>query len=241
MKEYIPYCYLIGWSKLDRWYYGVEHGCVSKVANPENLWNSYFTSSEIVTRFRIENGEPDVVQVRKTFLTENAATEWEGKVLKRMKVVSSPKWLNAHDKKNFSGKSLRGRSYEQIMGVEKAAELKQIRSESTRGKDNSNEKNPMFGKTHSAETRALQSKLQQGENHSMFGWNWVKNSTHSVKIHPSKLAEYLELGYTLGRHKVWNSKKVKGKRWLNNSTIEKLVEPSLIANYLSNGFTFGRL
>lgn len=97
MSIYIPYTYLIGWSKLDRWYYGVEYGQYDKVANPSNLWTTYFTSSKVVAQYRQKHGKPDVIEVRKTFKNSKNAIIWEQKVLKRMSVVSSKKWLNAHN------------------------------------------------------------------------------------------------------------------------------------------------
>jgi hypothetical protein len=91
---YIPYTYLIGWSKLDKWYYGAEYGSKSKTANPLNLWKTYFTSSEYVKEFREQYGEPDIIQVRKIFTNENQCKIWEYKVLSRLNVINSDKWLN---------------------------------------------------------------------------------------------------------------------------------------------------
>jgi hypothetical protein len=90
-KISLPYTYLIGWSKLDKWYYGVRYckGCC-----PSDLWTTYFTSSPIVKKFRAEHGEPDVVQLRKTFTTPVQARLWEDKVHHRMNVVKSQRWLN---------------------------------------------------------------------------------------------------------------------------------------------------
>lgn len=84
-----PYTYLIGWSEKNIWYYGVEYkrGC-----SPENLWVKYFTSSEYVHKFVKEHGNPDIIQVRKTFETPEAAKLWERKVL--MKIYASGKWEN---------------------------------------------------------------------------------------------------------------------------------------------------
>jgi hypothetical protein len=62
MTIYQPYTYLIGWSKLNYWY---EYSNRSKKrANPNNLWQKYFTSSDYVEMMRQWHGEPDVVQVR---------------------------------------------------------------------------------------------------------------------------------------------------------------------------------
>lgn len=87
-----PYTYLIGWSHLDRWYYGVRFA--NKVAPEDDLWKVYFTSSKHVKAFRDEHGEPDVVQVRKVFADRTAACRHEMTVLRRLKVESSAMWIN---------------------------------------------------------------------------------------------------------------------------------------------------
>jgi hypothetical protein len=92
--EYKPYTYLIGWSKLNKWYYGCSY---AKNCHPDQLWFKYFTSSKYVKKFRKENGEPDIVQIRKTFTNKQQCKLWEHKVLSRMSVVWSEKWLNRTD------------------------------------------------------------------------------------------------------------------------------------------------
>lgn len=108
----VPFTYLIGWSKLDKWYYGVRY---SKRCQPADLWTSYFTSSPIVKKFREANGEPDVIEVRKTFKTSVQARIWEDKVHHRLGVVKSPKWLNQNygnrrfiTNGHFCGKDING-------------------------------------------------------------------------------------------------------------------------------------
>jgi len=91
MDIYIPYTYLIGWSHLNKYYYGVRY---SKKCNPSDLWVIYFTSSKIVKHYRIEHGEPDVIQIRKLFHNPQSARLWEHKVLKRLNCVKDTKWLN---------------------------------------------------------------------------------------------------------------------------------------------------
>lgn len=95
--EYIPYTYLIGWSKLDKWYYGCQYGSSTRTANPSNLWNNYFTSSKYVRDFRKIHGKPDVIQIRKTFISKEDCLLWEHKVLRRMKVSNNDKFLNIND------------------------------------------------------------------------------------------------------------------------------------------------
>lgn len=99
-----PYTYLIGWTDLDRWYYGVQYG---KSSHPSNLLTSYFTSSEVVKQFLVEHGDPDVVQVRKTFSDSKKARQYEHTILRRMCVKSSDRWLNQTDNISFSIESCR--------------------------------------------------------------------------------------------------------------------------------------
>lgn len=91
MSTYIPFTYLIGWSKLNFWYYGVR---VKNGTTPADLWTVYFTSSKIVKAVRSEHGEPDIIQVRKTFNNKHDALQWEHKVLRRLNVKKHPMWLN---------------------------------------------------------------------------------------------------------------------------------------------------
>lgn len=93
MSIYQPYTYLIGWSKHSVFYYGVRY---AKKCHPDDLWVTYFTSSKSVKTFRKEHGEPDIVEVRRTFDCYEKAILWEYKVLRRMNVVKDKKWLNKH-------------------------------------------------------------------------------------------------------------------------------------------------
>ena len=90
----IPYTYLLGWSKLNKYYYGVRY---SKNCHPSDLWNEYFTSSNYVKEFVIINGNPDIIQIRNIFMNIDDARKWEHKVLRRMKVTKKFEWLNKTD------------------------------------------------------------------------------------------------------------------------------------------------
>lgn len=85
------YTYLIGWSSSDTWYYGrrTAEGC-----NPLEFWKTYFTSSKYVTRYRQSNGEPDIIEIRKTFNNIDACKKWEETVLRRLNVTKNKKFLN---------------------------------------------------------------------------------------------------------------------------------------------------
>lgn len=175
--EYIPYTYLIGWSKFDTWYYGSQTGVTVK-ANPKNLWTTYYTSSKYVQEFRKLHGEPDIIEIRRTFKDKESTLQWEYKVLKRLNAIKSTKWLNKsvggktfycakvgndnpmrrpevvqkvrekltgriftqEQRKNMSKVRLgynKGKTYEEIYGLDKAQELKKTRSKSLKGKPKS--------------------------------------------------------------------------------------------------------
>lgn len=87
------YTYLIGWKTLDLWYYGYR-GAKSP---HDDLWIKYFTSSKCVSGIRDRFGEPDVVKIHKIFDNDTQARTFENKFLRRVKAVTSKRWLNQHD------------------------------------------------------------------------------------------------------------------------------------------------
>jgi hypothetical protein len=91
---YQPYTYLIGWKNQQKYYYGVRY---AKNCFPGDFWIKYFTSSPAVTAMRFEYGDPDIIQIRKTFSTKEQARQWETRVLTRMKVVVREDFLNKND------------------------------------------------------------------------------------------------------------------------------------------------
>jgi len=115
MAIYTPYTYLIGWSRLQKWYYGSRYARLSSClyetgCHPDEFLVTYFTSSVVVKRIIKKYGLPDVVQIRKTFPTKTetpsdeemhevvtAARTWEHKVLKRIQAVKRKDFLNRTD------------------------------------------------------------------------------------------------------------------------------------------------
>tara|TARA_Y100000004_G_C8920062_1_gene414993 strand:+ start:613 stop:1302 length:690 start_codon:yes stop_codon:yes gene_type:complete len=152
-KNYTPYTYLIGWSKLDKWYYGSRYATKNKClyesgCHPDDFWVTYHTSSDVVTAFREEHGEPDVMGIRKTFSNADDAVDWETKVLQRMNVVKDDKWLNQHDKRTPKSR----------LGITPSQEHKNKIGDANRG-----EKNGMYGTTVSAKEKKRLSDLWKGK------------------------------------------------------------------------------
>lgn len=97
MNIYQPYTYLIGWTELDKWYYGVRY---ANTKPPEDdLWKQYFTSSKYVKEFREKFGEPNVVKIDRIFNNKQEAVNYEHQFLIENKALYSEKWLN----KNIGG------------------------------------------------------------------------------------------------------------------------------------------
>jgi hypothetical protein len=116
MSIYTPYTYLIGWSSLNKYYYGVRYanGC-----NPNDLWTTYYTSSKYVKDFREDYGEPDIIQIRKTFDTPDEAVLWEAKVLSRINASSRDDFLNQQN-----GSGCRGVLHDSYMKKRKSDKMK---------------------------------------------------------------------------------------------------------------------
>ena len=66
----VPYTYLIGWKYLNKFYYGVRY---AKDCDPSDLWSKYYTSSSIVKSFCKKYGNPDIIDIRKTFENQQEA------------------------------------------------------------------------------------------------------------------------------------------------------------------------
>lgn len=209
----IPFTYLIGWSALNTYYYGVRYarGC-----SPSELWVSYFTSSKRVKAFRMANGEPDVVQVRRVFSEVEQARKCEHRVLRRMRVKTDDRFLNQTD----------NRSPPNTLGYKHRESSKALMS--TR---HSGENNAMFGKKHNEEVRAKMrsskgkrsvgeafgrySKAKSGEAHPNYGKKQrahVIEALRQASLGKPKSAEHRQ---KLGASKV-------GKKLFNNGVVARM-------------------
>jgi len=91
MNNHTPYTYLIGWSSLNIYYYGRRS---SKGCTPSNFWIKYKTSSKYVKVFTSIHGDPDIIQIRKTFTDSKKCAAWECKVLRRINAAKDERFLN---------------------------------------------------------------------------------------------------------------------------------------------------
>lgn len=168
-----PFTYLIGWKNHDIWYYGVRY---AKGCKPEDLWLTYFTSSAKVCQLRNELGEPDVIEVRRIFADAKAAKKWEEKVLRRLDVLNTDRWLNANIGGTFN--PLRGKDHPSF-GTKWTDEFR-TKVMTTRSSNNY---------SHNESTRRKISESRKGYNHSPEAIQKIKEArknqepTFAGKVH----------------------------------------------------------
>jgi len=152
MTIYTPYTYLIGWTNHNKYYYGVRYAID---CHPDDFWVEYFASSDYVDEHRELHGEPDIIQIRRTFTDRESAILWEHKVNKRMDVVNDNKWLN---KACWPAVDNRGRT--------RSEETRRKMSKPRSDEHRQNISKAMTGRTHSAETRRRISESNTGKTRS---------------------------------------------------------------------------
>lgn len=114
---WICYTYFIMWSSTGMKYYGARW---AKGCHPTDLFVKYFTSSKYVKNYIKLHGNPDIIQIRKTFEGskegQDACYLWETKVLQRMNVVKRIDYLNQHDNNGI----LRCKEYTKEMRIKQS-------------------------------------------------------------------------------------------------------------------------
>jgi hypothetical protein len=101
------------------------------------------------------NGEPDIVEIRKTFDTADECRDWEHRVLYKMKVNENSHWLNMTTNKGIASNH----------AINRSEQTKKLLSQNHA--DMSGKNNPRWGKTCSLETRNKISAANKGR----VAWN----------------------------------------------------------------------
>lgn len=202
-----PYTYLIGWTKENKYYYGVRY---AKDCDPSELWVKYFTSSKHVKNYANKHGAPDLIEIRKIFNTVDKATIWENKVLKRLNVVEDKRFLNATNniaiicKKEFDRganfsewnklsyeekfteeqrKNIADQARERITQMHRDGKISYEKPE-----DTTNYKEAALKRWSNPEFKSKQKSRK-----------WINNGKNSKMVLPEKLSHYLDSGWNLGR------------------------------------------
>lgn len=230
-----PFTYYICWSKLDIHYYGVRfaYGC-----DPSDLWTKYFTSSNIVKKFRKIHGEPDVIQVRKIFTNSKEARIWECKVLQKLKVKKRPNWLNDSMGMAFNWKTGKehqnyGRTFSKEVRLKQSISRKKLRwwnngtqqCFSETPPDSSYQRGRLTFNNRGAQIGANISKLKK----------WYSNGENSIfVIVGTQPKDYIE-GRTIKNRLKPNP--LKGSKWWTNGEQSKLSFVSPGPNWKLGRFT----
>jgi hypothetical protein len=94
MKDWIPFTYILKWNTGMK-YYGAKW---AKGCHPDDLWTTYFSSSDLVSEYKQIHGDPVVVKITRRFPNDpHAAYIWETKFLERINARNRPDFLNQHN------------------------------------------------------------------------------------------------------------------------------------------------
>lgn len=204
-----PYTYLIGWSNLKMYYFGVRY---AKYCYPGDLWISYFTSSKYVKEFTKKHGNPNIIKIIKTFKTKHEAIDSEYKFLIKNNADVNKYFLNMHVN---NGK--RFKNYDTISNKTKlkiSISLKKYFSNIeniTKHREKMKNKPPV-----SFETKE---KLKKIRNDLI----WISNYKQDKMIHSNESEYYFKNGWIKGR-KFYIPKTKGNKKHIIKKTIEELKE-----------------
>lgn len=173
----VPYTYLIKCVPTNQFYYGVRY---SKDCHPDDLWQTYYTSSAYIKHLIHEYGkESFIYEIRKTFSSATKARKWEERVLKKLNVSIREDFINKSDNSLFDTRnrvwvnngitskfidSIRldeytsnGWSKGRYFSDEHKTKISSNRIGKTSG-----ENNHMFGKSHSDKSKLKMSNTRKG-------------------------------------------------------------------------------
>jgi len=206
----MPFTYLIGWSSLNKWYYGVRW---SKRADPSQFWSQYNTSSRYVKKFIEQHGQPDILEVRRIFEGSDAARAYETGVLVRLNrrdpFGQNSKWLNRTTNKSIHN----AQAYVRTDEMREALRQKKLQNPSS-PETCAKISKALTGRKQSPETCAKKSVALKGKK---------KSKEHIEKA----LANRTESRYWLGKTRSDDTKlKLSIKR--KGKTIDQLVAPDKI-------------
>jgi hypothetical protein len=227
------YTYIIYHPETNFKYYGCQYG---KFAHPDNLWNTYFTSSKKVKELIQQYGKDSFLyEIRQVFDDPKKCRLWEIKVIKRANLVRRNDFLNQRNpggtdslivRKNYISwnKGLAGKNDPRcasrkkgITGIYSEEQLKNLSYKSSKEYQISK-----FGE------EVFYSKYKTGESNHTYGKMWINNGIEEKRIYKNELLSYPDF------------KEGKLKRiYITDGVIEKSIIPSKFDEYEKLGFTKG--
>lgn len=209
-------------NSIEKYYYGFRKSKV--LPDDDYYWSSSKYVKEAISKYGIEYFKKKVIKV---FDTAEDAIRHESKLHEKFKVDKHKLFFNKCKSTIWGFRStgliLSGRTYEEIHGIEKAKELKQVRSsklseyrknnpESIKGSNN-----PNYGNKWSNEKRQEFSNRRQGDNHPCYGLIWINNGVEEKKV--ISILD-IPIGYAVGRIKSNKSDKIRND-FINSNLTKK--------------------
>ena len=232
------YVYRIKCTHLDsieKYYYGYR-SCKC-LPEKDYYWSSSKYVLNSIKKFGLNFFKKKIIKV---FNDKQSAMELEIFLHEKFNVDKNILFFNKSKQSkwgyNCTGSVNKGKTYEEIVGKEKASDLRKIRSDKAKGKNNSGKNNPMYGKKHSDEIKQKQSERMTGANHPTYGFKWVTNGVENKKINID--INILNEGWYIGRTHKNIPPSAKGKKWFNNGKTSILINP---LDTIPEGFVTGRL
>ena len=225
------FTYLLHFKPTNQFYYGV---CYKNNRKTCDLWKTYFSSSKLVHSLIDEYGvEAFDAKIRRIFADASSARRWETKVLKRMRVVRSTRWLNKTD--NISFEPLFGDDNPSTKNTTKARLLSSMNDMAIRKGFSSYSELLRF--ENPSKNPASAKKIGEWKK----GKIWVTSKEGKYEmISPDDVDKFVESGYTLGRRGNELIGKNKGKKFIHKNDVIKSVLLEELQNYLDDGWSIGR-
>ena len=151
--------------------------------------NSYWSSSKYIKHARTKFGTSFFKKkIIKIFSNQVEALQYEIMLHEKLNVSKHPLFFNKSKQTiwgiHCTGTVNKGKTYEEIYGIEKASALRLLRAEKTKGKNNKGTHNPMYGKKHTIESIQTMRECKQGRLHPTFNWFWITDNNNSKKVPP---------------------------------------------------------
>jgi len=253
-NTYQPYSYRVIHKTSKKFYYGIQYG---KDAHPNNLWNTYFTSSITIKELIYVFGKDDFeFEIRQLFQNSNEAKKWEQKVLKKIDLwetclnkptICTNYYGGAIEQSyltNAKGKIRITNGNDNIL-VEKDYK---IESPWYRGTTISSEGKKKLGRKKGTKyiTNGIDDKILNVNNEIPEGWYldtsknkhnlgkiYVNNGIKTIIVYPNEIPEGYEKGMIM-------KNSVKGKKCINKNGKIKIISINDMNEYLDEGWSLGR-
>lgn len=245
----IPYTYLLKFKPANLFYYGVRF---RENCNPDEFWETYFTSSKVIKRLIDEFGKDSFeFEIRKIFNTKRSARDWEQMVLLKIDAENHPKFINRSN--NIKG-ILRGiNEYEWCYNPITSNKIlikkgEPLSSEWIRGKRGPCSKSIgciVAHHPHIKKNKRFASVSDVPDDYTIGSWYsttkgkiWISNETtnKSMLVSPDTI---IPIGWSKGARFVKNKNTCKVHKLTDNVVNCKSIQPDELESYLSNGWVRG--